>query len=89
MSDSLELLFSSKYEEIRTLKKKPTNEEFLQLYSLGKQSKVGDCNITLGWFASPKDTYKFNYWKKLKGLSKEDAMKKYIALVDTILTKYN
>ncbi len=59
-----------------------SNESLLQLYSLFKQATEGDVNIE-----KPSNMFdfkgiaKFNAWEALKGISKEDAMQKYIELV--------
>ena len=59
-----------------------SNENLLKLYSLFKQATEGDVNIE-----KPSNMFdfkgiaKFNAWDELKGLSKEEAMQKYIDLV--------
>jgi diazepam-binding inhibitor (GABA receptor modulating acyl-CoA-binding protein) len=59
-----------------------SNENLLKLYSLFKQATEGDVNIE-----KPSNMFdfkgiaKFNAWDELKGISKEDAMQKYIDLV--------
>jgi diazepam-binding inhibitor (GABA receptor modulating acyl-CoA-binding protein) len=59
-----------------------SNENLLSLYSLFKQATEGDVNIE-----KPSNMFdfkgiaKFNAWEALKGLSKEEAMQKYIDLV--------
>jgi diazepam-binding inhibitor (GABA receptor modulator, acyl-CoA-binding protein) len=62
-----------------------SNEHLLKLYSLFKQATEGDVNIEKP--ANPFDmvgTAKFNAWDKLKGISKEEAMKEYIELVQSL-----
>jgi diazepam-binding inhibitor (GABA receptor modulating acyl-CoA-binding protein) len=59
-----------------------SNENLLKLYSLYKQAIEGDVNMD-----KPTNMFdmagnaKYNAWEKLKGFSKEDAMKAYINLV--------
>ncbi|HWZ21177.1 MAG TPA: acyl-CoA-binding protein [Cytophagaceae bacterium] len=59
-----------------------SNENLLKLYSLFKQASEGDINIE-----KPSNMFdfkgiaKFNAWDELKGISKEEAMQKYIDLV--------
>ena len=36
--------FNKLSEEVKSLKSKPANDEMLNLYSLFKQTTVGDCN---------------------------------------------
>ncbi len=69
----------------KTLTEKPDNETLLKLYSLYKQSTDGDVNIEAP--SIPFDFVakaKYNAWTELKGVSKETAMKEYIALVDKL-----
>lgn len=62
-----------------------SNENLLKLYSLYKQATVGDVNID-----KPANMFdfagiaKFNAWEELKGISKEDAMQKYVDLVENL-----
>jgi diazepam-binding inhibitor (GABA receptor modulator, acyl-CoA-binding protein) len=61
---------------------KPDNETLLKMYSLYKQSLEGDVNTE-----APSNPFDFvarakhEAWEALKGISKEQAMEKYIALV--------
>ncbi|KHJ78405.1 acyl CoA binding protein [Oesophagostomum dentatum] len=77
------LTFEEAAEKVRKLKKTPPDEQMLELYSLYKQSTVGD-NTT----EKPPGTLdvkgkaKFNAWKSRKGMSKEDAKKAYIAAAE-------
>lgn len=62
-----------------------SNDNLLLLYSLYKQATEGDVNIE-----KPSNMFdfkgiaKFNAWDALKGTSKEEAMKKYVDLVDQL-----
>ncbi len=59
-----------------------SNENLLKLYSLFKQATEGNINIE-----KPSNMFdfkgiaKFNAWDELQGISKEEAMQKYIDLV--------
>ncbi len=67
----------------KTLSEKPDNDTLLKLYALFKQSTLGD-NTGSG----PDNAFdfvakfKFDAWVKLKGVSKEEAMQQYVALVN-------
>lgn len=64
---------------------KPDDRTKLKLYGLYKQATVGDCNTSRpGMFASMKDKYKWDAWKERKGMSKDDAKREYISLVEKI-----
>ncbi len=59
-----------------------SNENLLKLYSLYKQGTEGNVNIEKpSNFFDIAGIAKFNAWEELKGLTKEDAMQKYIDLV--------
>jgi len=62
-----------------------SNESLLKLYSLYKQGTEGDVNIEKPTnFFDIAGIAKFNAWEELKGLSKEDAMQKYVDLVSEL-----
>jgi len=78
-------LFEKAIAESKTLSQKPDNETLLVLYSLYKQATEGDINIDPP--TNPFDFVakaKYNAWENLKGKTKEDAMKEYIALVSKL-----
>jgi diazepam-binding inhibitor (GABA receptor modulating acyl-CoA-binding protein) len=56
-------------------------EEKLKFYSLYKQATEGDCNIAQPWAVQLEARAKWDAWNELKGMSKEEAMQKYIDLV--------
>ena len=69
----------------KDLKERPSNETLLQLYSLYKQATEGD-NLS----DPPSNPFdfvakaKFEAWSERIGMSKEDAMESYIALVNKL-----
>ena len=75
-------LFEQAVINSKTLAEKPDNETLLKLYSLFKQATEGD-NDDSGPANMFDFVAKFKHeaWAKLKGLSKEDAMKQYVDLV--------
>ena len=77
--------FDKAVADSKTLAEKPSNEVLLQLYSLYKQSTVGDVNTDPP--TNPFDFVnkaKYEAWAALKGKSKELAMEDYIALVEKL-----
>lgn len=86
MPNSAEFTAAAKKPE--TFTKRPTDEELLELYGLYKQATVGDINISKPWFTDPKGQYKWEAWNKRKGMSKQEAEEKYIALVATLSERY-
>jgi len=61
------------------------NEDLLELYALYKQATAGDNNTIAP--EGMKARTKWDAWSSLRGISKEDAMKKYLAKVKTIKSK--
>ncbi|BES96251.1 Acyl CoA Hypothetical protein protein [Nesidiocoris tenuis] len=80
--------FDAAAEKVKTLTKKPTDDELLELYALFKQATVGDNETSKPGLLDLKNKYKWESWNKKKGMSKEDAMQAYIKVVDDLLTKY-
>lgn len=69
----------------RLLSQKPDNETLLELYSLYKQSTEGDNSFDEP--ANPFDVVskaKYNAWSKLKGVSKEEAIQRYVDLISKL-----
>lgn len=77
--------FQAAAAKVKTLKKAPSNQELLQLYALYKQGSTGDCSGKRPGAFKLKERAKFDAWAAIKGLSKDDAQAKYIALVDDLM----
>ncbi|KAI1899393.1 hypothetical protein AGOR_G00061310 [Albula goreensis] len=80
--------FEKAAEEVKNLKAKPTDAEMLKVYSLYKQATVGDVNTARPGMLDFTGKAKWDAWETQKGMSKEDAMKAYIALVEELKEKY-
>jgi acyl-CoA-binding protein len=76
---------TKKFEEaaaaVKKLKEDPGNDVKLQLYALYKQGAEGDVEGKRPGFTDMIGRAKYDAWAKVKGTSKDDAMKQYIALV--------
>ncbi len=79
--------FKAAKAHVETLAKRPSNEQLLDLYGLYKQATEGDVSGSRPSFLDLKGRAKFDVWASQKGLSKDDAMKKYVALVDGLAAK--
>jgi diazepam-binding inhibitor (GABA receptor modulator, acyl-CoA-binding protein) len=79
--------FKAAKAQVETLTKRPSNEQLLDLYGLYKQATDGDATGSRPGFLDLKGRAKFDAWASRKGLSKDDAMKKYAALVDDLTSK--
>jgi acyl-CoA-binding protein len=77
--------FEQAVAESKNLSEKPSNDVLLQLYSLYKQATEGDVNVE-----PPANAFdfvakaKYDAWTSLKGKTKDDAMKEYVALVNKL-----
>lgn len=78
--------FEEAAEKIKETKVQLSDEQKLEIYGLYKQSTVGDVNVPRpdGWFDMVGKA-KWDAWKKLEGLTKEDAQSKYITLVTSFI----
>jgi acyl-CoA-binding protein len=68
----------------RALQQRPDNESLLQLYALYKQSTQGDVTEERPGGFDFKAIAKYDAWAEKKSLTKEAAMREYIALVDRL-----
>ncbi|XP_046678870.1 acyl-CoA-binding protein homolog [Homalodisca vitripennis] len=85
---SLEQRFLEAVEKVKTLTQRPTDEELLELYALFKQGNFGDNNTDKPGMFDVKGKYKWEFWMKKKGMTKEEAQEEYIKFVETLLEKY-
>ncbi|KAJ0400667.1 hypothetical protein P43SY_005440 [Pythium insidiosum] len=81
MSD-LKAEFEAAAALVKTFTKEPTNDEKLALYAFFKQATVGDNNTSKPGMFDLTGKAKWNAWAEKKGLSSEEAMKKYIEEVN-------
>ena len=84
MSD-LKTQFEQAQKDVNTLSKRPSNEDFLFLYSHFKQANAGDVAGSRPGMLDMVGRAKYDTWAKLKGMSKDDAMKKYVEKVTALL----
>ena len=81
MSD-LDARFAAAAEASKTLPKRPDNDTLLQMYSLFKQATVGDVSGARPGMLDLRGRAKYDAWAGKRGMSKDDAMTAYVALVD-------
>ena len=79
--------FASAQERVKGLSKAPPTETLLELYALYKQATTGDVSGKRPGMLDIKGRAKFDAWADVKGTSKDDAMKRYVALVDRLAGK--
>lgn len=83
----LEVIFAAHAEKIRNLEKAPCEEDFKLLYGLYKQAMYGNNYTAKPNINDKKDTERWEAWISNRGLSKEDAMRKYVKEAKLIISK--
>ena len=82
--DDTSAKFEDAQKRAKSLKETPESDQLLELYALFKQATTGDVSGSRPGMMDFKGRAKFDAWSGKKGTSKEDAMKKYVALVDRL-----
>jgi acyl-CoA-binding protein len=83
----LQTRFEKAASEVQTLSRRPDNETLLKLYALYKQATVGDIRGKRPGFTDVTGRAKFDAWRRLESMSKEEAMQAYIDLAEELLKK--
>ena len=65
----------------KSLPERPDNDTMLQLYALYKQGSSGDVSGSKPGMFDFVSVAKYEAWKRIQGLSQDDAMNQYIDLV--------
>ena len=81
---TLEEKFEAAKKKVMELPAKPSNEKMLELYALNKQATIGDINAEKPAMFDFVAAAKYNAWNAKKGIAKEEAMQKYIDLVEAL-----
>lgn len=77
--------FRSAQERVKTLTTRPSNDTLLELYSLFKQATEGDVRGKRPGMLDLRGRAKYDAWAGRKGLGQDDAMRRYVELVDRLL----
>lgn len=79
-------IFQQSVASSKQLTRKPDNETLLQLYSLFKQATEGDmpADALLPGMFDFVAKAKYDAWKQLSGIPRQQAMEAYSALVDRL-----
>jgi diazepam-binding inhibitor (GABA receptor modulating acyl-CoA-binding protein) len=80
----LQKQFDAAVAQSKNLPERPDNETLLKLYALYKQGAGGDASGSRPGFGDLIGRAKYDAWAKLKGTSKEDAMRQYVDLIDSL-----
>lgn len=68
----------------KSLPERPDNDTMLQLYALFKQGSSGDVSGDKPGMFDFVGVAKYEAWKRIKGLSQDDAKTQYIELVSKL-----
>ncbi|XP_053625909.1 acyl-CoA-binding protein homolog [Plodia interpunctella] len=83
---SLQEQFDKAAVNVKNLKALPSNDDLLVLYANFKQATVGDADpANRPGMLDLKGKAKFDAWLARKGTSKDDAIKAYIAKVESLI----
>lgn len=83
MSD-LEKQFEAAAADSKNLSERPDNDTLLRIYALYKQGSAGDVDGRRPGFGDMIGRAKYDAWAKVKGMSKEDAKRQYVDLIDSL-----
>lgn len=84
MSD-LQRAFEQAAEDVKRLGARPDNDTLLKLYALFKQGSEGDVQGPQPGFFDFVGTAKYEAWAQLRGIERDEARRRYIALVERLL----
>jgi acyl-CoA-binding protein len=77
--------FEQAAKDVQQLGTRPDNDTLLKLYAMYKQGMEGNLSRAQPGFFDFIGTAKYEAWGQLHDVSKEDAMRRYIALVRQLL----
>jgi diazepam-binding inhibitor (GABA receptor modulator, acyl-CoA-binding protein) len=80
----LKASFETAVAQSKELSERPDNATLLKLYGLYKQATAGDNTGAKPGFGDMVARAKWDAWNDLKGTSQEDAMRRYVELVDSL-----
>jgi len=85
---SVQQAFEQAQKDVKTLTRRPSNDDMLALYSLFKQGSEGDVKGSRPGMMDMINRAKYDAWAKLKGTSKDAAMQKYVDKVAALLKSH-
>ncbi len=84
MNDDLKSRFAAALAAVKTLPERPDNDMLLRLYALYKQATEGDAGGPRPGMFDFVAAAKYEAWENLKGLGRDEAMQRYIKLVERL-----
>lgn len=83
MSD-IQTRFEAAVAQSKGLSERPDNTTLLKIYALYKQATAGDVEGAKPGFSDMVGRAKWDAWNALKGTGREDAMQRYVDLIDSL-----
>ncbi len=80
----LQARFESAVADSRELSERPDNATLLKIYALYKQATAGDVQGDKPGMTDLVGRAKWDAWNSLKGLSGDEAMQRYIDLIESL-----
>jgi carboxylesterase len=81
---ALKSRFEAAVNASRTLPRRPENATLLEMYAFFKQGTEGDASGERPGFTDLVGRAKFDAWSRLAGTDRDSAMRRYVALVDSL-----
>jgi diazepam-binding inhibitor (GABA receptor modulator, acyl-CoA-binding protein) len=81
---SLEEEFLGAQQRVNNLSRRPSDHQLLEIYGLYKQATLGDVTGNRPGGFDFKGRAKWEAWKQRQGLSREEAMKGYVEVVERL-----
>jgi acyl-CoA-binding protein len=76
--------FEAAVADSKNLPERPSNDVLLQLYALYKQGSAGDVEGKRPGFTDMIGRAKYDAWAAIKGTSADDAMQRYVDLIQSL-----
>ena len=76
--------FEQAQKDVKTLDRKPGNDDLLFLYAHFKQGSAGDVSGKRPGMMDMVGRAKYDAWEKVKGTSSDEAMQKYIDKLEAL-----
>jgi len=76
--------FEAAVADSKKLPERPSNDVLLQLYALYKQATDGDVEGKRPGFTDMVGRAKYDAWAAIKGTGTDDAMQRYVELVESL-----
>ncbi len=84
MTDELVSKFEAAAVAAKSLERRPGNDDMLEMYALYKQATVGDVSGERPGGFDFVGAAKYDAWTKLKGVTKDEAMQRYIDKIEAL-----